>query len=412
MSALLKFVPAIIVSLLFVSCGSTSTGPAPIGEAFVGPQQVNLRRELGPHSETVATVHHGDHLDIVGRRRLFVKVRTENGVVGWTDLRQLISSKQMADLRRLTAAAAKLPSQGAATVYDALNVHIEPSRAAPSFAQIREKQRVEVLAHRVVPREFKPATDVADLFFERPAKSKPVERSVRTRKSGSRIGPPPMPQAPRPPQDWLELSRNVLPAEPEPPEEKPPEKPLVLDDWSLVRLSDGRAGWCLTRNLIMAIPDEVAQYAEGHRITSYFPLADVRDGDQMKHYWLWTTLSRNNVPYEFDGFRLFVWSLRRHRYETAYIARNVKGYYPVSAHKADNERGEGATFSLILEEDGQVFRKTYVFNGYRVNLSKTEPYRLPSGEEPRVEVAAAESNTPAPQPWYSRLRNRVQHWFR
>ena len=40
-----------------------------------------------------------------------------------------------------------------------------------------------------------------------------------------------------------------------------------MDDWNLVRTLDGKVGWVLTRPLSMAIPDEVAQYAEGHRIT-------------------------------------------------------------------------------------------------------------------------------------------------
>ena len=94
----------------------------------------------------------------------------------------------------------------------------------------------------------------------------------------------------------------------------------------------------------MSIPDEVAQYAEGHRITSYFAMADIQDEGQTKHHWLWTTMVSGGVPYEFDGFRFFVWSLRHHRYETAYIERKVVGYYPVSATKGTGQNGAGACF--------------------------------------------------------------------
>ena len=38
--------------------------------------------------------------------------------------------------------------------------------------------------------------------------------------------------------------------------------------------------------------DEVAQYSEGHRITSYFSLGKIKDGDQQKDIWLWTTAER------------------------------------------------------------------------------------------------------------------------
>ena len=43
-----------------------------------------------------------------------------------------------------------------------------------------------------------------------------------------------------------------------------------MEDCNLVRSKEGRTGWVLTRALRMAIPYEVAQYAEGHRITAYF----------------------------------------------------------------------------------------------------------------------------------------------
>ena len=52
----------------------------------------------------------------------------------------------------------------------------------------------------------------------------------------------------------------------------------------------------------------------------------------MKHNWLWTTIAKGLQPYEFDSARVFVWSQRRHRYETAYIERKLKGYYPVEVH--------------------------------------------------------------------------------
>jgi hypothetical protein len=85
-------------------------------------------------------------------------------------------------------------------------------------------------------------------------------------------------------------------------------------------------------------------------------------------------MAGGGVPYEFDGFRFFVWSLRHHRYETAYIERKVVGYYPVTATKGTGQNGAGASFSLIVDDGGQLVRKSYVFNGYRVNLTSKEPY--------------------------------------
>ncbi|MGH7973601.1 MAG: hypothetical protein ACREIC_33200, partial [Limisphaerales bacterium] len=196
----------------------------------------------------------------------------------------------------------------------------------------------------------------------------------------------------------------------------PPEvKPVPLDDWSLVRTRDGKVGWVLARMLTMNIPDEVAQYAEGHRITSYLPLGDVTDKDsgQMKHNWLWTTAVSGQIPYEFDSFRVFVWSLKRHRYETAYIERNVKGYYPVLAENLPGS--DEKDFSLVIEDkDGKLYKRTYAFSGYRVHLISKEIYpgraTLPEvGSSRSFEPVAAPA--PAPASWRQRLRAWRKRWI-
>jgi len=69
-------------------------------------------------------------------------------------------------------------------------------------------------------------------------------------------------------------------------------------------------------------------------------LGDVRDGNEVKHNWLWTTADSSLKTAEFDSFRVFVWSKSRHRYETAFIERNVTGFYPVEL--ADVTAGEVA----------------------------------------------------------------------
>jgi len=184
-----------------------------------------------------------------------------------------------------------------------------------------------------------------------------------------------------------------------------------MDDWNLIRTSDGKVGWVLTRPLSMAIPDEVAQYAEGHRITSYFPLGQVYDDDQVKNNWLWTTIIKGGQPYEFDSFRVFVWSLRHHRYETAYIQRNVIGHYPVQVINS----GSMPSFSVVLEgQDGHLYRETYSFDSYRIHMVARNLYD-PAAKSSAQQLA---SNGSAPeQPnakvsWYAKLKDRVQRFLR
>jgi hypothetical protein len=179
-----------------------------------------------------------------------------------------------------------------------------------------------------------------------------------------------------------------------------------MDDWFLVRTQDAKAGWVLARMLNVAVPDEIAQYAEGHRITGYLPLGNVKDkSGEVKTNYLWTTIAKGLQPYQFDSFRVFVWSLSRHRYETAYIERNVRGYYPVLPVAGL----DSAAFSLILEtRDGSLVRKTYAFSGYRVRLVKQEAYQKPAVEEFEQPAPAPVTVTEKTPTW----RERLHHLFR
>jgi len=354
--------------LLMGGCGSRSRSERAIGEAYVAPATINLRRELssGNH-EVVATAKRGERLQVLARRRVFVKVRTSAGLEGWTDGRLLFTPEQMADLRWLAEQAARLPCQGIATTYTRLNLHTQPSRQAPSFYQMREGEHVEVVAHRLTPRNL----------------SQALKESLQMGIQGP------------------------------------------ADDWSLVRTKDGKAGWALFRMLTMNVPDEVAQYAEGHLITSYFSLGEVKDTDKVKPVWLWTTIAGGQQPYEFDSIRVFVWSLRRHRYETSYIERNLEGYYPVvvlppsAANKPPINRGSPAPqdfsgFSIITrEKDGRTYRRTYGFQGFRVRLINkelvnfSEPlFTRPAASAPELSESSTESWRELFEKWITRFWRR------
>ncbi|MGE5645503.1 MAG: hypothetical protein ACM336_06900 [Acidobacteriota bacterium] len=379
----IRVLPAVALFCALAGCSSGPSRQSEIGEAFAGPATLKIRKEIDPRSPEVVTVTHGERLGIVGRRRRFVRVRTTKGIEGWTDMRQLLASEQMADLNRLAETAQYLPSQGAATVFEALNVHTQPNRQAPSFYRIKEGELVDVVAHELTPRV--PFENKA-ILPPRAPKPKPEPK----KKEEPRVPKVPMPPAPKPPADWLELSKlPVMPPEPE--KEEAPPKPVPVDDWSLVRLKNGRAGWVLTGSLKMDIPDEVAQYSEGHRITSYFATGDVHDNGQVRHHWLWTTITSGRVPYEFDSFRYFIWNTRRHRYETAYVERNLKGFFPVEVHPVTvtnagkTEKFPG--FSIIVEENGVRYRKTYSYQVYLVRLVSKEP--LDAAVQPGAAAAPA-----------------------
>jgi hypothetical protein len=393
-----------------VSCSNPPTETRSVGQAYVGPATLLLRQELTPKAAVSATVKHGEKLEILEYKRRFVKVRTAQGAEGWADTRQLLTPEQMAGLRSMADSALKFPSQGAATVFEPLNMHTEPNRASPSFWQIPDTAKVDVIGHKLAPRtQAQPPTAPAATQSSRTPRRKSKDKGAQ-----SKIAPPPLPPAPKPPDNWLELSVPREDGSEEiPPAPKVAQKaaePVPVDDWDLVRTKDGKVGWVLMRALSMAIPDEVAQYAEGHRITSYFALGHFAGEDSDKNDWLWTTITKGLEPYEFDSFRVFVWSRKHHRYETAYIERKVVGHYPV---EVDNS-GAVPRFSLILEGDGgQLFRKTYTFEGYRVRMVNKEPYQSGhNADTPAQPVAATPPAVQKPRPWYARMKDGWHRLFR
>jgi hypothetical protein len=342
------------------ACSSTERREFSIGTGYAGPETLKLHKEIDSKSATVTTVHHGDKLDIVGQRRRWYKVRTAAGIEGWTSDRELLDTAQMQRLRALSRETAGLPSQGVATTFTALNVHTEPSRQSPSFVQVKEHEKVDVIAHRVTPRTA--AALKRELV---PPKPKPEKKAGKEKASKTQALIVPVPAPPAPPADWVELSEDHEPPPAADDGQGENAAPVPTDDWTLIRAENGQSGWVLTNNLYLAIPDEVAQYAEGHRITSYFSLGKIQDGEQKKDIWLWTTSDELGEDHDFDGYRVFVWSLRHHRYETAYIQRRERGFFPVLA--------KGGEFSVCLEKgDGSRVRKKYVMVGNAVRPSGDE----------------------------------------
>lgn len=305
---------------LLGACSNQPTAPR-VEEAFVARKGVGLRSELKREAPVVATLDLGERVEIIARRRRFVKVRTSSGVVGWTRDTRLATPalrQMMAQLRDQTRAE---PPQGTLRALYTLNVHLEPYRWSPTIYQLREDEDAELLRHRL------------------------VDRLPHARQEG-----------------------------------KPPPAPTGLDDWYLVRTTNGQAGWVLTTGMYSAIPDEVKQYAERRRITSYFALDEVEDPrlEEPKKTWLWTQITRSKQPHEFDQIRVFMWSRRRQSYETIKLERGLTGYLPVRIHeKVEAQRGTGPGFTIVVEKKGKRLERTYVLLKYRVYRVDEKPARPP-----------------------------------
>jgi uncharacterized protein YgiM (DUF1202 family) len=372
---------ALVVGLLCLS--SCAEERQTLGRAYVAPQTLNVRSEISLKSGSVTALKHGDRVTIIDVQRKMVKVATAAGNEGWVDSNDLLSADQMRQIEQEREKQRALPAQGAATAFEILNIHIEPSRRSPAFAQIAEGGGVVLLGRLRVLKNALPK-ETSSLVVERP---QPVRRPRKEQQAKTGFRPPAKPAPPKPPANWLDLSAERIdgaetPKEIEAHKKKAAQdlavqkaieakKPVVMEDWTLIRTKAGDTGWVLTRNLLISVPDEVAQYAEGKRITAYFELGTVKDEEKgLKHHWLWTTLAGND-PVDFDSWRVFIWNLRRHRYETSYRQRDLAGYFPVQVDPAEGKSGR--TFHIITKDDDEKFRKrTYNFDGTLVHLVGTE----------------------------------------
>jgi hypothetical protein len=150
-----------------------------------------------------------------------------------------------------------------------------------------------------------------------------------------------------------------------------------------------------------------------------------------KDIWLWTTVGEGARPYDFDSFRIFIWSLRHHRYETAYIERNLIGFEPVLQEQVDyappGRAGKLVTaerfpgFSMCIQKkDGQRYRRSYALLGNMVRFAGDRPCEAPLSVQNLIAssssiaspvVTAPSSAEGAKESLLERTKKRVHAWF-
>jgi hypothetical protein len=321
---------------------------------WVSVRQIYLHDRVAAVSNHVAEVVDGQKLEVLDRAHRFIKVKTEKNEIGWIEERAVIDSKSYAAFAQLVTDHRHDPVVARATVRDDIYLHIRPGRDTERFPLLPATDKVELLARASAPKVAPPAFHIA------PATTAPKPQGNAAGAGQSlAAASTPAPQA-------AAAERNVptsavparpssapLPGQPEPP-------PAVMEDWWLVRDTQGRTGWLLAGRIDIDVPDEVAQYAEGQRIVSAFVLAKVTDSasdnpDHQVAEWV-TALGppQAGLPFDFDQIRVFTWSLKHHRYETAFRLHPIQGYLPLKITTADTPGPKIPSFSFQIASGSNV----------------------------------------------------------
>jgi len=304
---------------------------------YVAIRETYLHDRVAPVSNRVCEVVNGQPLEVLEHGKRFLHVKTEKNEIGWIEDHAVIDAKAYNGFAQLADQHKNDPVVATATLRDDLAMHILPGRETERFYLLAGNTKVELLARASAPKKSAEALVPLPL----PAPAKPA--------LGARTSPPAAPAA----------AAKMTPQNP-PATAVPPPEPPTMEDWWLTRDPQGRTGWLLGSRLDVDVPNEVAEYAEGQRIVGAWVLTKVTDpaqdtpNNQVPEYLTVMSPPNSGLPFDFDQVRVFTWSLKHHRYETAFRLHPIQGYLPVRVFTQPTPKGAVPAFSFMLATSANV----------------------------------------------------------
>jgi hypothetical protein len=292
---------------------------------YVSAQKMFLRDRVAPVSDHTGEVSNGEALQVLEHGRRFLKVKTPKNEIGWIEDHAVIDSKTYDEFVGLAADHKDDPVVATAVTRDDAYLHVKPGRESQRFYLLPANSRVELL--------------------ERASVAKQTQAIIAERRLA---------------EEEAQIARKEENGKEPVNTEPAPAPPPIMEDWWLVRDAKGEAGWLLGGRMDVDVPDQVAQYAEGQRIVGAYVLTKVTDPDadtpnhQVPEYVMLLEPYKNGLPYDFDQVRVFTWSLRHHRYETAFRLHPIQGFLPVKVTRVPAPGGSLPAFSFLLANNGNV----------------------------------------------------------
>ena len=293
---------------------------------YVAARQMYLKDRVAAVSNRVGEVSNGQALEVLEHGRRFLKVKTDKGEIGWLEERAVIDADEYKAFQDIAEQHKKDYVVATGTLRDDAYLHVSPGRKTDRFYLLPEADKLQLLVRASVPK-LAPGSSAA-----------PVKKAA-----SSDAAQPAKGASDKPDKD--EDESKVV-------EQQPAQPEIPMEDWWLIRDAQGRVGWLTAGRVDVDVPDEVGQYAEGQRIVGAYVLMKVTDpvadvpNHQVPEYVTAMSPPKSGLPFDFDQIRVFTWSVKRHRYETAFRVRPIQGFLPVKVWTEPTANGTEPVFSF------------------------------------------------------------------
>jgi hypothetical protein len=278
-------------------------------------KQTFLRDRVAAVSNRTGTVENGDKLEVLEHGRHFLRVKTAKGEVGWIEEKTVATQQTFDEFEELNKEHATQAPVASGVVRDEVYLHLKPGRDTERFFRLAEGDKLKLLARATVAKPLPPGTLAARSAANAAAAAAQASAAGGKAKGGKTA---------------VTVEAPLVP---------------VMEDWWLVRDAQNHTGWMYSRMMDVDAPDTLTRYSEGQRFVGAYVLTTVYDADapqpdkNIPIYVAVLSPYKAGLPYDFDQVRVFTWSTKMHRYETAYREKNIEGYLPVTISKMKDPNG-------------------------------------------------------------------------